>query len=204
MKKTLFGLCAATAVAFGGSADAAIFINEIHYDNAGGDVGEFVEIVTTASEDASLIVLSLYNGSDSELYGSNDTFTVSSDFTDHGVLADGFNYYSILISGIQNGSPDGLAVSFDGTVQEFFSYEGTIAAAGDGPAVGLASTDIGVSETSSTPIGSSLQRIDFGSTWALTEETNTRGAINVIPEPASLALVGLGGLVMLGRGRRQA
>ena len=49
-------------------------------------------------------------------------------------------------NGIQNGSPDGIAlVDASGAVMQFLSYEGTLTAVG-GPADGLTSTDIGVSE----------------------------------------------------------
>lgn len=182
-----------TATAFGG-----VLINEIHYDNTSGDVGEFVEIVTTAGEDPNDITLSLYNGSDDELYGTNDTFNLASDFVDHGILGDGNRYYSrtFPVNGLQNGSPDGLAVDLNGVVQEFLSYEGGMGPAGDGPAIGLSSTDIGVSEPSDAPLGSSLQRIGLGSTWLYTAGSNTQGAIN-IPEPATLMLLvaGLAGMV---------
>lgn len=201
MKRFAFGITTAALLATG-SANAVVYINEIHYDNDGADTGEFIEIVTTAGEDASKITVSLYNGADSELYGSNDTFVLGTDFVDHGILGDGNRYYSISLpsNGLQNGAPDGLSVDFDGTVLEFLSYEGTIASAGDGPALGLASTDIGVFQPGNTPVGSSLQRIAFGSTWELTEGTNTQGAVN-IPEPGSLALLGLGGLLIARRRR---
>ncbi|GAB3818643.1 SpnA family nuclease [Micromonospora zhanjiangensis] len=64
--------------------------------------------------------------------------------------------------GIQNGSPDGVAlVNPAGAVTEFLSYEGTFAAVG-GPADGMTSVDIGKAEASSTPVGYSLQKIDGG------------------------------------------
>jgi endonuclease G len=49
------------------------------------------------------------------------------------------------------------------TVVEFLSYEGTLTAVG-GPADGRTATDIGVAETTSTPVGQSLQRAADG-TW---------------------------------------
>src|SRR5690606_28463615 len=42
---------------------AEVFINELHYDNAGADVGEAVEVVATAGEDLSQYSLYFYNGS---------------------------------------------------------------------------------------------------------------------------------------------
>jgi len=194
-KQTLLGLTATTTLALGGTAQAAVFINEFHYDNTGSDEGEFVEIVTTNSEVAADITLTLYNGNNSESY---DTHTLDT-FTDHGIRSDGNRYFSKLISGIQNGAPDGLAIDLSDSLIEFLSYEGTFTASG-GPADSILSTDIGASQSSSAAVGSSLQRIAFGSTWVSTDGSNTLGNVN-IPEPASLALLGLGGLMMLGRRR---
>jgi len=131
------------------------FINEFHYDNDGNDVGEFVEvaIINSFSGLLSDLTVTLYNGNGGSEYGSQslDQFLVGSS-------ADGFTFYTWDPSSIQNGAPDGLAISYQGTVIEFLSYEGVITAT-DGPANGQTSIDVGVSETSSTPIGQSLQRI---------------------------------------------
>ncbi|QHQ36486.1 ExeM/NucH family extracellular endonuclease [Algicella marina] len=127
-------------------------INEIHYDNDGGDVGEFVEIRTAAGADITGMLLEFYNGSNSAVY---DTEAVeAADFAS----SDGtYDYYVVEVSGIQNGSPDGIALSQDGTLIEFLSYEGTLTGSG-GAADGVLSTDIGVSEPGDTPIGFSVQR----------------------------------------------
>jgi hypothetical protein len=73
------------------------------------------------------------------------------------------------IEGIQNGSPDGMALCRDGAVVTsgrpvFFSYEGTFTASG-GCAAGMESFDIGVAEASDTPVGQSLQLIGSGITF---------------------------------------
>ncbi len=47
---------------------------------------------------------------------------------------------------------------------QFLSYEGTLTAVG-GAANGLTSTNIGVSENSSTPVGHSLQLTGTGSSY---------------------------------------
>jgi hypothetical protein len=93
----------------------------------------------------------------------------------------GFGTLSFAFLGIQNGAPDGLALVDDsGTVIEFLGYEGTFTAI-DGPAAGLTPTDIGVAETTATPVGQSLQRIGSGTgdafTWAA-PQANTAGAVN--------------------------
>ncbi|MEO0874070.1 MAG: T9SS type A sorting domain-containing protein, partial [Bacteroidota bacterium] len=130
------------------------FLNEIHYDNAGGDVGEFVEVAVSTDFAGSLsdLVVFLYNGSGGAFYDSHDLSTFTA-----GTTAGGYTFYSKAIDGIQNG-PDGFALSDGGTLVEFLSYEGSFAAT-DGPASGVTSTDIGVSETSSTAAGQSLQRV---------------------------------------------
>ena len=144
----------------------AVFINEIHYDNAGGDVGEFVEVAGPAGTDLSNYSIVLYNGSNGTEYGTTALSGIIPD------QLNGFGAVDFPIGGIQNGSPDGVALIYDDgageaeVVLEFLSYEGDFTAT-NGPANGLMSTDIGVSETSGTPAGSSLQLtgMDCGDTW---------------------------------------
>ena len=135
------------------------WINEFHYDNVGTDQGEFVEV---ALENASLFAHSaikfyLYNGSDGGTYG--DSYTIAN-FTEGNVINDvTFFYYNFPTNGIQNG-PDGFALSYDdGTkgeeVIEFISYEGSFSAT-NGIASGQTSMNINVSESGTTPIGSSI------------------------------------------------
>jgi predicted extracellular nuclease len=139
-----------------------VFINEIHYDNDGGDVDETIEIAGKAGIDVSGYTLVLYNGNSGGVYG---TRTFPSE-----VLADssngfGFLSFQFAANGIQNGSPDGIAlVDGNSDVVQFLSYEGSFTAT-DGPAAGMISTDIGVSETSSTPIGYSLQLVGNGNSY---------------------------------------
>ena len=128
------------------------FISEIHYDNAGGDVGEFVEICAPAGTDISAFTLVLYNGANGNFYDSEAMPAAPCG------TSGGKDFYVISISGIQNGAPDGMALvnNATSTVCEFISYEGSFTA-NDGPAAGTMSTDIGVSESGSTPVGESLQ-----------------------------------------------
>ncbi|WMN11425.1 T9SS type A sorting domain-containing protein [Marivirga salinae] len=129
------------------------WINEFHYDNESTDEGEFVEVVIEdeSSYNLSLFTLLLYNGSDGETYGSShtlDTFTKGG--TENGVTI----FYKD-ISGIQNGD-DAFSLDYNGDLIQFISYEGAFTGVG-GPADGELSTDIGVEETTSTPMGQSLQ-----------------------------------------------
>ena len=68
-----------------------------------------------------------------------------------------------MISGIQNGAPDGVALIYNGLLipGQFLSYEGYFIAA-DGDANGSTSTDIGVEEGSETAVNESLQLIGNG------------------------------------------
>ncbi|WP_422050833.1 ExeM/NucH family extracellular endonuclease [Shimia sp.] len=150
-------------------------INEFHYDNSGSDIGEFVEVRVDAGSDVSNATVVLYNGSNGSPYATYALpgAPVSSDGT--------YDYYIVDTTGLQNGAPDGIALVNSDTVIEFLSYEGALTAVG-GPADGLASTDVGVSETGSTPVGFSLQRNNDGS-WRAAE-AETRGRANDGSAPA--------------------
>ncbi|WP_231934881.1 ExeM/NucH family extracellular endonuclease [Micromonospora viridifaciens] len=135
-----------------GTAATTPFISEIHYDNAGTDTGEAIEIEAPAGFDLTGWQIVLYNGANSAAY---NTRTLSGAVPAAGVVV--ANYPT---DGIQNGSPDGVAlVSPTGSVTEFLTYEGTFTAIG-GPANGMTGVDIGVEETTSTPVGHSLQKIN--------------------------------------------
>lgn len=80
------------------------WINEFHYDNAGGDVGEFVEIAGPAGLDLSCYQLIFYNGSNGTHYAAP---TLSGTIPDEG---NGFGAVIVTIGdSIQNG-PDGFAL----------------------------------------------------------------------------------------------
>ncbi|WP_397547512.1 hypothetical protein ABUL39_03890 [Rhodothermus marinus] len=138
------------------------WINEFHYDNAGADANEFVEIVleNAGSFDLSDFTLVLYNGANGEAYGTHtlDTFT-------EGVTDGNYTLYYKYIAGIQNGAPDGLALCYQGNVIQFLSYEGAFTAA-DGCAAGTTSTDIGIAEDGTGSSSESLQLIGSGSEYA--------------------------------------
>lgn len=160
------------------AAGPTVFINEIHYDNDGGDVGEAFEIAGPAGTDLADWSVVLYNGSGGAPY---NTIGLA------GVIADqqgGFGTvsFSLPSNGLQNGAPDGLALLDPiENVIEFLSYEGSFTAVG-GQADGAISTDIGVFEPGSTPIGHSLQLTGTGTmggdfTWA-EPQANTFGTVN--------------------------
>lgn len=150
----------ATSSTTTGMMVADVWINEIHYDNAGVDVDEGIEVAGPAGADLASYGLELYNGSNGAVY---DSVPLS------GVIPDqqaGFGTVWFAIAGIQNGDPDGVALVYGGTqVLQFLSYEGTFAAT-NGPAAGMTSVDIGVAESTTSPVGESLQLVGTGNTYA--------------------------------------
>ena len=140
--------------------DSPVFINELHYDNTGADVGEGVEVAGPAGTDLTGWSVVPYNGSGGATYTPRGSLT--------GTLADdtgtGFGFMSVPLV-LQNGAPDGVAlVDASGDLVQFLSYEGTFAAVG-GPADGQTSTDIGVVEGGAGPVGESLQLTGTGDTY---------------------------------------
>ncbi len=189
---------------------AGLWVNEFHYDNVGSDVGEFVEVTVspgmTAGLDLSAVVVHLINGADEDSYGSASLLGKVP------TSVNGFDFYSLSpadfsgTSSIQN-DLEGIFLSFPGGTQ-FLSYEGVLSPS-IGPANGLTSTDVGVSESSSTSLGSSLGLTGSGSTfsdftWSVIS-VDTPGMLNAgqtvtaVPEPSqylALTLVGIVGVTL--------
>jgi DNA/RNA endonuclease G (NUC1) len=136
------------------AAVPSVYLSEIHYDNTGTDAGEAIEITGPAGTDLTGWQVVLYNGNGGASYDTQTlSGTVPATCSTRGVIV--LNYP---VNGIQNGSPDAVAlVNAGGQVVEFLSYEGTFAAT-NGPALGVTSVDIGVSEAGTEPLGQSLQR----------------------------------------------
>lgn len=137
------------------------WINEIHYDNDGGDVGEGVEIAGTAGLSLSGWSLVFYNGSTGAAY---QTEVLAGTIPNQ---LNGFGAVWVDVPMIQNGAPtqdqaDGVALVDGAGLVEFLSYEGVFVGAG-GPASGVTSIDLGVAELSTTPSGESLQLFGTGS-----------------------------------------
>ncbi|MGH7718890.1 MAG: lamin tail domain-containing protein, partial [Gemmatimonadaceae bacterium] len=152
-------------------------VSELHYDNSGTDAGEAIEVSGPAGTDLSGWQLVLYNGSTGAVYTTTSlSGSIPATCDTRGVVVTSYP-----VNGIQNGSPDGVAlVNAAGVVVEFLSYEGTFTAS-DGPAAGVASTDIGVAEATSTPVGQSLQRNTSGA-WQAPAAASF-GACNGSGEP---------------------
>lgn len=165
-------------IALLGIADARadVFINEFHYDNNGSDSNEKVEVIAPAGTSLSGWKVILYNGSNGAQYATlNLSGTTANQCGGHGTVV-------VAATGIQNGSPDGLAlVNASGALVQFLSYEGSFTAS-DGPASGQRSVDVGQAESSTSTLGYSLQLGGSGSkasdfSWQASR-ANTFGACN--------------------------
>jgi DNA/RNA endonuclease G (NUC1)/uncharacterized protein YjdB len=152
----------------------SVRFSELHYDNAGTDADERIEISGPAGTDLTGWTVLLYNGNGGAVY---NTRTLS------GAIpatcgARGVVVLTYPVDGIQNGSPDGLAlVDGAGQLVEFLSYEGSFTGSG-GAANGVVSTDIGVAEGASTLTSQSLQRTVAGDNSWLAPAAHSFGACN--------------------------
>lgn len=180
----------------------AAFINEIHYENSGADVGEAVELFANVSTDFSGWSLVLYNGFNSASY---QTIDLSSIGIGSGAIA-------VNTPAIQNGTDALALVDGANNVLQFLSYEGAFTAT-NGPALGLTSLDIGVAESAADIPGLSLQLQGTGTnyndfTWS-GPITSTFGSINIgqtlapVPVPAAVWLFSSGLLGLIGVARRK-
>lgn len=158
--------------------------SELHYDNAGTDVNERLEVEGPAGTDLTGWSVVLYNGNGGSSYNTTAlTGTIPANCTGgaRGVVV--INYPQ---DGLQNGAPDGFAlVDNNGAVVEFLSYEGTMVAA-NGPASGQSSTDI-IAQQANATLGQSLQR-DAAGVWAAA--SSTFGACNIDGGPQRISFTG--------------
>jgi DNA/RNA endonuclease G (NUC1) len=170
-------------------SSSPVRFNEIHYDNLGTDSGEALEVEGPAGTDLSGYTIALYNGNGGGLYNTIAlTGTLPDSCNGRGVA-----FVSLPQDGLQNGSPDGMALLDNtGALVEFRSYEGEFTAS-NGPAQTRRSVDIGAEQTNA-PLGMSLQRNSTGA-WiaALStfgacnaeEPTNTEGHVFITGRTAS-------------------
>lgn len=157
----------------------AQWINELHYDDSGsGDLNEGVEIAGLAGTDLSCYQLIHYNGN-----GGSIISTVSLSGT---IPDEGCGYGAVWIDyesegGLQNGNDALALIDCSNNVIQFIDWEGTVTATA-GVANGMSSSSIGVNETNSTTIGTSLQLTGNGSTYGdytwQSPSTSSHGTLN--------------------------
>ncbi len=131
-----------------GTVSSEIFLNEFHYDNAGTDTNEFIEVAVApgflpTGGDLSQVEIVLYNGNPALLQPYASLPLSDFDNFANPTIENGYRIYSENLS-LQNG-PDGIAILVAGEVAQFLSYEGAFTAT-SGPASGLTTNDIGVAQ----------------------------------------------------------
>jgi hypothetical protein len=130
---------------------AEVWINELHYDNTGVDVNEFVELAGPAGDNVHGWLLLAVDGATGRVYGKR---VLGGTFPNQ---QNGIGTLSFPFPGLQDGAPDGLALlTPTGVVMQFLAYEGTFTAQG-GALQGRTARPITTSESSTTAIGTSLQ-----------------------------------------------
>jgi len=159
-RRLLAGSLAATVVAGAAlvtpaqaAAPSSAFISEIHYDDAGADVDEFVEVQLPPGTSSAGLSVVLYNGNGGAPYA---TFPVPAVTAPPGGQAVALVRVPAS-TGLQNGSPDGVVLASGTTVVDRISYEGATVAT-SGVAAGQTLPDIGVAEAGE-PEGQSLSRV---------------------------------------------
>jgi|GEM_PF-5549939 len=156
-----------------------VFINEMHYDNTGGDVDERIEVAGLSGTDLTGYSIHFYDGFDGTVYAVlNLTGTLSTQCVASSQNVGTASFDVLPLTGFAfQGGPDGVAlVNPSNVVLEFLSYEGTFTAT-NGPANGSLSVDIGASEPTSALVGSAVQRTGATS-WVFTDGSNTFGICN--------------------------
>lgn len=181
MKKIYLLMIMMFAVAISNAHAQTFFISEFHYDNNGADANERIEVFGPAGVNASGLSLVLYNGANGDVYA---TIALSGIFPNLCTL--GGIPYGVLVFdavGLQNGSPDGIALaSASAGLIEFISYEGSFTA-DQGVANGITSTDIGAIEDASGTADGSIQRLTTGNAWVTNNTVNSFGACNISEAP---------------------
>lgn len=137
-----------------------VWINELHYDNTGTDVGEFVELAGPAGENVDSWMLLAVDGTTGTVYARRQLAGVFPD------QQNGYGTLAFAFPGLQDGAPDGIAVvTGDGVLMHFVAYEGSFQGVG-GAVAGRTAADVGVSEPATTPVGHSLQLGGTGGGYA--------------------------------------
>jgi hypothetical protein len=176
-----------------------VVINEIDYNQAGDDFSEYIELYGPAGKVMIGYTLALYNGAPDYLSPYREielNLVIPSD--GHYVLGSAevpeVDEVVFTTNGIQNGSPDGVALlDPSGSILDAFAYGGSFRAM-EGPAAGTLLHDIQVQDIE-PPLGDpraevALQRIPNGiGPWCATTDgglgpDGTPGAANALPLPA--------------------
>lgn len=209
------------------SAQAALVINEIDYDQPGSDDAEFIELYNSGAGAMALdnVRIELINGNNDSSYrqitldgfaiGAGGYFVICNS---SGLVANCNHEFTASGGWIQNGAPDAVAL-FDGiSLLDSLSYEGTMAGFTEtsSPAFADSNTDIMSLARLPDGIDSHNNRLDFFQACITPGSANIAGkgdcsiatsppVASPVPLPAAAWLFGSGllGLGMVSRVRFQ-
>lgn len=147
----------------GSSFTTNLWINELHYDNAGIDTLEGFEVAGPAGTDLACYKAYMYNGNGGGIY---DSLLLTGVIPNEG-CGFGAIWFPLPSGGLQNGAPDGLAIAFMPSVTgcgspgsdqliDFITYEGALTGT-SGIASGIAAVNIIATEAANSPVGTSIQ-----------------------------------------------
>ena len=208
LKSAPLALLLFALVAPAGASWISPFISEIHYDNAGADVGEFVAVTAPVGGDLTGWRIVLYNGANGQPYRSA---ALSGRVRGAG---NGWFESHLPITGIQNG-PDAVALlSPADELVDFVAYEAVVVGV-QGAASGAAARLLPLAESAGTAAGQSLQRVGGIADWDWVLADATPGRINPglsgldsarVPAmgAGALWLSGVAGWLVLAARRRRA
>jgi hypothetical protein len=209
------------------SIHAAVMINEIDYDQPGGDTAEFIELYNSGIDALVLdgYMLDLVNGSNGSEYNSFDLSGLSIIASGYLVLCNDTQAVAncdIDVSSsswIQNGGSNGDAVAllYDGELVDSVVYEGisvSVSSFAEGDSYTVADSNSIAMSIARLPNGldSNFNAGDFGSACMTPGSANVSGtgdcsiSVNPVPVPAAIWLFGSGlaGLIGFSRCKRAA
>jgi hypothetical protein len=205
------------------SAEAALIINEVDYDQPGSDTAEFIELYNSgfASIDLNGYTLDLINGIDGSAYNSFDLGGYNITAGGYLVLCD--NTATVMNCSIdvgssgwlQNGGADGDAIALynaslliDSIAYKYnnTSTLGMFAEGGSGAGIDP-SSEIGSLARLPNGIDTNLNSNDFGTGCITPGTANIAGtgdcsSLSAVPIPAAVWLFGSGLLGLIGVARR--
>jgi predicted extracellular nuclease len=203
------------------SANAAVIVNEVDYDQPGSDTAEFIELFNSGSSTISLdnYSIDLINGNNSSVYrninlsgfniNANDYFVVCNDTS----LVANCDYSFTTSSGwFQNGAPDAVALYGNGQLLDSLSYEGELSpfTEGDFLTVSDNNTDINSLARITDGFDSNNNALDFQLGCITPGSANIAGtgdcsvsSISAVPVPAAVWLFGTGLIGLIGVARRK-